>query len=103
MVASSGDFVNGASRAAGQESRPTTSATTLGSASRRREKKRRAWNEVADVRAVSYERARDAAFFRDGGVSLDEEVRAAVGDVDGMGLLHLMCGDRRENHLVGPS
>jgi ubiquinone/menaquinone biosynthesis C-methylase UbiE len=57
---------------------------------------RRAWNEVADVRAASYEGARDAAFFREGGVSLDGEVREAVGDVLGKRLLHLMCATGEE-------
>ncbi len=63
---------------------------------RHSERNRRAWNEVADIRAVSYEGARDASFFRQGRVTLDEEVQRAVGEVRGLRLLHLMCSTGEE-------
>jgi SAM-dependent methyltransferase len=63
---------------------------------RHAERNRRAWNEIAEVRSTSYEGARDASFFRGGGVTIDDPVLAAVGDPRGLRLLHLMCATGEE-------
>jgi SAM-dependent methyltransferase len=61
------------------------------------EQNRRAWNEIAAARAASYsEAAYSARFFADGGCSLDNRVVAAVGDVRGKHLLHLMSATGEE-------
>jgi SAM-dependent methyltransferase len=49
---------------------------------------RRAWNEIAAVRATIWP---DAAFFAAGGTLLEPEVLAAAGDVRGQTILHLQC------------
>src|SRR5947209_6448256 len=57
---------------------------------------RRAWNEIDEVRSTSFEGARPADFFRDGGITLDPRVVKAMGDLSGKRLLHLMCATGEE-------
>ncbi len=52
------------------------------------EQNRRAWNEIAEIRAASRKPAR---FFAEGGSTLVPEELAAVEDVKGKTLLHLQC------------
>ncbi|MHB1293894.1 MAG: class I SAM-dependent methyltransferase [Anaerolineae bacterium] len=52
------------------------------------EQNRRAWNEIADDRAAQREQA---AFFQQGGSTLDTWAIEAAGDVRGLALLHLQC------------
>ncbi len=57
------------------------------------ERNRRAWNEIAEVRAAKWP---DAAFFAGGGSILDARVLAVAGDVSGRTLLHLQCATGEE-------
>lgn len=57
------------------------------------EMNRRAWDEIAAVRAEKWP---DAAFFVAGGSLLDPVVLAAAGDVTGHSLLHLQCATGEE-------
>ncbi len=52
------------------------------------EKNRRAWNEIARVRQAAQP---SAAFFRQGGSTLDLHELQAVSDIRGKNLLHLQC------------
>ncbi len=61
------------------------------------EQNRRAWNEIAVMRAANYrESAFSAGFFAGGGCSLDRRVVAAAGDVRNKYLLHLMSATGEE-------
>lgn len=58
------------------------------------EQNRRAWNEIAAIRAQAL--FPPAAFFAAGGSLLDDLVRQAAGDVAGASLLHLQCATGEE-------
>jgi SAM-dependent methyltransferase len=57
------------------------------------EQNRRAWDEIAAVRAAKWP---DAAFFAGDGTLLDAAVLTAAGDVAGQSLLHLQCATGEE-------
>lgn len=57
------------------------------------EQNRRAWDEIAAVRATRWP---DAAFFAGGGSVLDAAVLAAAGRVTGRTILHLQCATGEE-------
>lgn len=49
---------------------------------------RRAWDEIAHIRAQKFP---PAQFFAEGGTTLDDHIIAAAGEVRGQTLLHLQC------------
>ncbi|HVM13816.1 MAG TPA: DUF4037 domain-containing protein [Egibacteraceae bacterium] len=59
---------------------------------------RTAWDEIADVRIHRWSnREYTADFFANGGCSLDPRLRDALGDVNGLRALHLMCATGEES------
>ena len=61
------------------------------------EQNRRAWNEIAAQRSLTYgDSQMPASVFREGGTVLDPRVVDAVGDPKGQQLLHLMCATGEE-------
>jgi SAM-dependent methyltransferase len=57
---------------------------------------RRAWNEIADVRAARWREKHPDELFRLGGMVLANEACAAAGDVTARRLLHLQCATGEE-------
>jgi SAM-dependent methyltransferase len=57
---------------------------------------RRAWDEIAEVRASRWREKHPDELFRRGHTVLADEVRAAAGDVTGRRLLHLQCASGEE-------
>ncbi len=54
-----------------------------------REANRLSWNEA--VQARNQHKGDEAAFFREGGSTLDPEERALLGDITGLAVVHLQC------------